>query len=79
MKYTFICNECKEKKIIEQPMRDELPKSLPCEICSNGIMKQDLKAKLKGLNFKTPEEFKALSEYKPRDYGSSDLEEMGLM
>lgn len=72
MTYNFIC-DCGNAKIIEKPMKDNFSLVI-CEKCKSK-MYQDFSMK----SIRTPESFKAGSEYAPRDYtdGSSSLEALG--
>lgn len=77
MKYNYKCNKCLKIRIIEQSMKDPLPRNIKCEC--GGFMNQDIHSKVKKLAFDLPLDFQSQeSEYHSKDYGSDDAMEKML-
>lgn len=78
MIYNFICGNCQNEKILEISLGHDLPKVL-CSRCGKR-MQQNYKLKVSSIDINIPEDFKAGSEFKSKDYSknSTPLENMDV-
>jgi len=71
MLYDFKCSKCKHITILNQSIKETLPKVVPCEKCNADALYDW--SKLKD-NIIIPDKFKALGDYQKIDWNKHDKE-----